>query len=147
MYRGEPFDTESRILEIGTFSLAVVLLALELWDIGVFVYAAINRQLNLEALTVNAPLPPLLFPLPGGVIMDEHRRNRRDQSLSAKVTSQFSLKRVLTNSSLHRGAASSWMKCICPLWLTKLHHLGTAALHGLFSDYIFHQPTIILVWG
>ena len=45
---------------------AFQLLAVELWDIGVYIRTAITRQLNLEAMTVNAPPPPLLYPLPGG---------------------------------------------------------------------------------
>ena len=126
-------------------------MVLELWDIGIFFSMAIDRQLNLEALTVNAPPPPLLYPLPGGAIMDDHRRKRRDEAelqaspLSA-TTRRFSLlKRVPTNKSASRDTLVIWGWKF-PLWLEKLPRLVGSAAHSLVSDYIFHQPTIVLVW-
>ena len=116
---------------------------MELWDIGVYLQTAITRQLSLEALTVNAPPPPLLYPLPGGVIMDQHRRKRRDEletrSFTFRASARFSSKRLLSPSKEGGG----WKT---PLWLDKWHRLVGGAAHGLVSDYIFHQPTIVLVW-
>lgn len=132
---------------------------MELWDIVVFLHMAITRQLNLEALTVNAPPSPLMYPLPGGVIMDDHRRKRagragrgegsvgggRSSMDFGKSSDRFSKKRSSLHSGVFKASASLW-DWKTPLWLQKLHRLVGSAMHGLVSDYVYHQPTIVLVW-
>ena len=133
---------------------------MELWDIVVFLHMAIARQLNLEALTVNAPPPPLMYPLPGGFIMDDHRRKRRDGRVGrgegstpgsrsvdyGKSSARFSMKRSFAHSGVFSKASVSLWDWQTPLWLQKLHHLLGSAVYGLVSDYVYHQPTIVLVW-
>ena len=54
-------------------------------------------------------------------------------------------RRVSTNTSRFKGATSirNWTT---PLWLQKLDHLVGRAALSLVSQYIFSQPTIVLVW-
>ena len=102
-------------------------------------------------MLVNAPPPPLLYPLPGGVIMDQHHRKRRDElevkdfpfAASAR---RFSISRILTNMIYTPKEASSTWGFRVPLWLKKLHHLLGGALQGLVLDYIARQPTVLLIW-
>ena len=137
-------------MEIGTFACACVLLLLEIWDIGIYLYTAITRQLNLEALTVNAPPPPLLYPVPGGVLMDQHRREWVHENelnkLTFKASARFSMKRILTTMNYFPKDSSSVWGFRVPLWLKRLHHLVGGAAYGLVTDYIARQPTVVLVW-
>ena len=150
IYAGDPDDLESSLVEIGTFACACVLLLLEIWDIGIYLYTAITRQHNLEALTVNAPPPPLLFPVPGGVLMDQHRRHR-DKELELrqfpyKASARFSMNRILTMMNYFPKDSSSLWGFKTPLWLKKAHHIVGGAISSLVTEYIFHQPTTVLVW-
>ena len=133
------------------------LLAVELWDIWCFLSISIARQLQLEALTINAPPPPLMYPLPGGVIIDNHLRDRRNRlethGFSLEGNSRrFSMKNMMSNVSFFKssvafpspGSTLFWKKT--PLWLVKGHRLVGHAALGLVNDYIFHQPTIVFVW-
>ena len=134
---------------------------MELWDIWCFLSISIARQLHMEALTINAPPLPLLYPAPGAFIMDNHLRDRRTEheeavgGVSMSGTSRrFSVKKIFSNLSFFRsslaasassgGSLFGWKKT--PLWLVKGHRLVFHAAFGLFNDYIFHQPTIVFVW-
>ena len=108
---------------------------------------AITRQLNLEALMVNAPAPPLMYPLPGGFIMDQHRRKRRDEAESKAFTLRASMRlSSMRIMALGKDTTATWGWRTRPLWVDKWHRLVGSAAHSLVSDYIFHQPTIVLVW-
>ena len=130
------------------------LLALELWDVAIFIYTAITRQLNLEALTVNAPPPPLLYPTPGWSIVDQHRRRQIEEikaemahfPTAFKASARFSLSILNNMSYLPKSALSTMVVKTTQVWLTKTRRLVSGAAHGLVLDYIFHQPTIVLVW-
>ena len=96
-------------------------------------------------LTDGAPL------LPRSVIMDVHRRKRRDELEAAKksafgaASGRFSSKRMSTDSAF-KSSAWSTKTAVLPLWLGKLDHLLGTAARELFSEYIYQQPTILLVW-
>ena len=95
-------------------------------------------------LTDGAPL------LPRSVIMDVHRRKRRDELEAAKAftfagaSGRFSSRRILSVSTVLATGSRGWKT---PLWLQNWHRLVGSAAHGLVSDYIFQQPTIVLVWS
>ena len=127
------------------------LLAVELWDIWCFLSISVSRQLHLEALTINAPPPPLMYPLPGGVIIDNHLRDRRKAvavnaySLEGASRRFSNLKSSGSSSAFSSsGSVFGWKKA--PLWLVRGHRLVGHAALGLINDYIFHQPTIVFAW-
>ena len=123
-----------------------------MWDIAAYAMTAIRRQHNIETLSEQAPLPPLLHPVPGGVLMDQHRREWAQQvemkQFPFKNSARFSIIRLVSMMSLFSpgGASSEKGGWKMPLWLKKLHHLAGTAVYGLVTDYIFHQPTVVLVW-
>ena len=125
---------------------------MELWDIWCFLSVSFARQLHLEALTVNAPPPPLMYPLPGGFILDSHVRNELAESaVSFQGASRRYSMKSMTSSFARSALSGSGLASLfglkkTPLWLVKLPHLVFHAALGLFNDYIFHQPTIVFVW-
>ena len=78
-------------------------MVMEVWDIFCFLSVSIARQLHLEALTVNAPLPPLMYPLPGGVLIDNHAREHRTEL----ATNTFSTTGTSFAGASRAGASSA----------------------------------------
>ena len=126
------------------------LLLIEIWDIAAYVMMVFRRQHNVETLSEQAPPPPLLHPVPGGVLLDQHRREwaqeMETRQFPYRTSARFSISRIFTHMGLFSTDASRKKGWKVPLWLTKMHHLVGTAAYGLVADYIAHQPTVLLVW-
>ena len=138
---GTTTDLETSALECGTFAVAVLLLCLELWDIAVFLYTTVTRKFHLDNMQAHAPSLPLIYPIPGGVILDQHRRARVVEQRK-KLAFNNTFKHTFHNKNFTVQA----VKHSVPLWLQALPHLLGNALNALLMDYISLQPTVCLVW-